>query len=362
MEAGLYIHIPFCRRKCRYCDFYSLGGRQEVPDEYIRAVKREISRRPQLKCRTVYFGGGTPSLLSANQVKEILSCLDIMPGAEITLEANPESLTCEKRAGYRQAGVNRLSLGVQTVYDRSLKTLGRLHSAAGAGAAFRRAKQAGFENISGDLMLGLDNYTAAEMLDTIDFLKERGAVHISAYMLKVEKGTEFYRNPPAHLSDEDRLADFYLLAREKLEKEGYHQYEISNFALDGFHSRHNMIYWRLEDYLGIGPGAHSCIGGQRFHYPRDLRRFVGRPSVIKDGTVDADEYVMLSLRLAEGLSVSSLEQVWRKKIGRHTAARLKIYRQNGFLTFDGDRIKLTAKGFLAENTIARDIMSGMNDI
>ena len=362
MKAGLYIHIPFCRQKCRYCDFYSMGGRQEVPREYIQAVKREISRWPDLECKTVYFGGGTPSLLTANQVDEILSCLNILPGAEITMEANPESLTYEKRAGYRRAGVNRLSIGVQSAYDKSLHSLGRLHTAAGAADAFRRAKKAGFDNISGDLMIGLDNYTAREMLDTIDFLKDRGAVHISAYMLKIEKGTDFYINPPAHLSDEEQLADFYLMAREKLEKEGYHQYEISNFAKDGRYSRHNMIYWQLEDYLGIGPGAHSCINGQRFHYPRDLAAFLSRPQTEEDGKTDADEYIMLSLRLASGLSVRQLAEKWGLKIGAHTTAKLKVYRENDFLTFDGDNIKLTPKGFLAENTIARDIMSDLYDI
>ena len=272
--TGLYIHIPFCRKKCNYCDFYSVGGVVAVPEEYISALKREIEKHQPFTCATVYFGGGTPSLLSSEQVEEILSWLDISPNAEITLEANPDTLTYEKLAGYRQAGVNRLSVGVQTVYNNSLQTLGRIHDAEKAALAFRWARQAGFENISGDVMIGLDNYSYEEMYATIDFLARRGATHISAYMLKIEEGTPFYYNTPKNLADEEQLADYYLACCEKMAELGYEQYEISNFCKPGYHSRHNTIYWKLEDYLGIGPGAHSCMNGNRFYYPRNLKDFV----------------------------------------------------------------------------------------
>ena len=360
--TGLYIHIPFCRKKCNYCDFYSIGGVTAVPSEYISALKREIERHAPFTCATVYFGGGTPSLLSPRQVEEILSWLDIAPDAEITLEANPDTLTLEKLTGFRKAGVNRLSMGVQTVYNHSLQTLGRIHDAEKAALAFRWAKQAGFENISGDLMIGLDNYSYDEMYATIDFLAQRGATHISAYMLKIEEGTPFYYNTPENLADEEQMADYYLAACERLAQKGYSQYEISNFCKDGYHSRHNSIYWKLEDYLGIGPGAHSCMSGNRFYYPRDLKSFVEGVAPIMDGTVDADDYIMLSLRLKDGLSFEKLKDNWGFVPNSYILKKLEIYKTQGFISWNGDVVSLTPKGFLAENVIASDIMSNTYEI
>ncbi len=361
MEAGLYIHIPFCRKKCNYCDFYSCGGAQAVPEEYIDALLREIKKWPGLVCRTVYFGGGTPSLLTGSQVSRILAALQTAEGAEITLEANPDTLTYEKLAAYRAAGVNRLSIGVQTVYDKSLQVLGRIHSAEKAGAAFDMARAAGFENISGDVMLGLDNYSEKEMKDTIDFLINHGAKHISAYMLKVEEGTPFYTNRPENLATEDELADYYLACCEYIAEKGFTQYEISNFCLPGYHSRHNSIYWQLENYLGIGPSAHSCMEGRRFYYPRSLEQFIRGCNPVEDGTVDADDYIMLSLRLKEGLDLEVLQKKWRLAVSPFTLKKLEIYRNRGFIVFENNRISLTPKGFLAENVIASDIMSGVQE-
>ncbi|MBQ3008108.1 MAG: radical SAM family heme chaperone HemW [Oscillospiraceae bacterium] len=362
MEAGLYIHIPFCKKKCNYCDFYSCGGCDGVPEEYVDAVVRELKLHKDLKYVTVYFGGGTPSLLTAKQVEKILSAADIKDGAEITLEANPDTLTQEKLNGYFAAGVNRLSIGVQTVYDKSLAVLGRIHNAEKAGLAFDMAKQAGFVNISGDLMLGLDNYSEKEMCDTIDFLADHGATHISAYMLKVEEGTPFYTNRPENLATEEELADYYLAACEYLKKKGYVQYEISNFCKEGYHSRHNSIYWKLGNYLGIGPSAHSCMEGKRFYYERDLESFIKGCSPVYDGEVDADDYIMLSLRLKEGMNLETLKNVWGLKISSHTAKKLEIYNKQGFITTENNCISLTPAGFLAENVIASDIMSGVENI
>ena len=362
MNIGLYIHIPFCRKKCNYCDFYSIGGADAVPAEYIGAVRREIALYQPFTAATVYFGGGTPSLLAPHQVADILSAIDIRPGAEITLEANPDTLTPEKLAGYRAAGVNRLSVGVQTVYNSSLVSLGRIHDADKAALAFRWAKEAGFENISGDLMIGLDNYSYEEMYATIDFLKNRGATHISAYMLKIEEGTPFYYDTPKNLADEDRMADYYLAACKKLEELGYQQYEISNFCLPGYHSRHNTIYWRLEDYLGIGPGAHSCMDGKRFYYPRDLSAFIAAGNTVQDGTVDADDYIMLSLRLQSGLDFSQLESKFHLTPNDYVKRKLEIYAKQGFVCYDGNTVSLTPAGFLAENVIASDIMSNVTEI
>ena len=356
MTAGLYIHIPFCRKKCNYCDFYSLGGADFVPDEYVDAVLSEIRSYGDLVCRTVYFGGGTPSLLSPRQVSRILSELKIEAGAEITLEANPDTLTFEKLKGYYDAGVNRLSVGVQSVYDSSLENLGRIHTAQKAKEAFENAKKAGFVNISGDLMIGINNYSKKELFDTVDFLADCGCVHISAYMLKVEKGTPFYENRPENLADEDEMADYYLAACEKLKEKGYIQYEISNFCKAGYESRHNSIYWRLENYLGIGPRAHSCLDGKRFYYERDLKKFISGAEPIFDGEVDADDCIMLSLRLKEGLDLGVLAEKWGVVLPKTAYKKLELMKSAGLINFDGKTVSLTPKGFLVENGIAREIM------
>ena len=356
VDTGLYIHIPFCRRKCNYCDFYSVGGSESVPRDYIHRLTRSIKEYPGLKFDTVYFGGGTPSLLTAKQVEDILQSVNIKESREITLEANPDSTTFEKLSGYRKAGVNRLSFGVQTVCEKSLETLGRLHDKERAAAAFKMAKEAGFENINGDIMLALANYSEKEMRDTALFLKEAGATHISAYMLKIEPGTPFAEDIPAGLPDEEKSADFYLAACGYLESLGYKQYEISNFALPGFESRHNNIYWTLGDYLGIGPAAHSCIGGRRFYFERDIQSFIdGRPPR-EAGQVDADDFIMLSLRLKSGLSLEKLYSHWGLRLPVPALDMIKRYEKAGYLDFDGDIISLTPKGFLVENSIAAYIM------
>lgn len=356
VDTGLYIHIPFCRAKCNYCDFYSLGGSDSVPQDYIDRVADNIRKYPGLKFDTVYFGGGTPSLLTAKQVGQILSAAKINPGREITLEANPDSTTSEKLAGWRGAGVNRISFGVQTVCEKSLKTLGRLHDKEKAAEAFKMAKEAGFTNINGDIMLALADYSEKEMADTAQFLKEAGATHISAYMLKIESGTPFAKNTPAGLPGEEESADFYLSACRLLESLGYKQYEISNFAMPGYESRHNNIYWLLGDYLGVGPAAHSCINGQRFYFERDLDGFMKGAAPKEGGRVDADDFIMLSLRLKSGLSLKKLKEDWGLCLGKQALDMIKNYEKAGFLTLGGDIISLTPKGFLVENSIASYIM------
>jgi len=327
-----------------------------VPEEYVDAVIKEIKKYGDVQYKTVYFGGGTPSLLSAKQVEKILSAADVLENAEITLEANPETVTFEKLQGFRTAGINRISFGVQTANQHSLKTLGRIHSNQKVTEAFENAKAAGFKNISGDVMLGLPDYTCKELDDTVELLHFLGATHISSYMLKIEQGTPFAVKTPANIPDDDQMSDFYLYACHKIESLGYKQYEISNFAMDGYQSQHNNIYWKLENYIGIGPSAHSCFNGKRFYYPRDLHSFITNPQTIADGEVDADEYIMLSLRLKSGLNLADLKEKWGRELSPLKIKKLKILENQGYITFENNTVSLTPKGFLIENAISCEIM------
>ena len=360
---GLYIHIPYCRSKCRYCDFYSTPCPDGVPEAYIDALCREMDRfspcgSTPLRPDTLYFGGGTPSLLTPAQAARLIRAAGPAPGAEITLEANPETVTPERLAAFRRAGVNRLSLGIQTARDDSLARLGRRHTAAQSRRALGMAVQAGFTDISGDLMLALPAYTMAELDETIALLAESGCTHICGYLLKIEPGTPFAAQAASlELPDEDAAADRYLAACAELASAGYRQYEISNFALPGFESRHNRKYWEGAPYLGVGPSAHSFLGGRRFFYPRSLPAFLrGEPPVLensRDGAL-ADgspaEYLMLRLRLTEGLT----EEAYRTRFGapipllwRERAAALP----RSHILCDEAGIRLTREGFLVSNVL-----------
>lgn len=352
---GVYIHIPFCRQKCRYCDFYSRPGSDGVPQAYIEALLAALDayrqtpdwRRPA----TVYFGGGTPSLLTAAQLQCLLAALDPLPGAEVTLEVNPGTVDAATLAAFRAAGADRLSLGVQTASDDSLRRLGRLHTAADNRRALRDAAAAGFANVSGDVMLALPGYTAAELEATLDLLAEGGASHISCYLLKLEPGTPFGRQPPPDLPDEDAAADFYLACVEGCARRGYAQYEISNFARPGFASRHNLCYWRCQDYLGLGPAAHSCLRDRRFFYPPDLDAFLRGGPPVPDGSCTAADHIMLRLRLTEGLDLQALQ---RQQGVTLTPAQLAFWDscvQNGLARRQGSRLSLTPRGMLVQNSI-----------
>lgn len=363
MAFGLYIHIPFCVSKCRYCDFYSFGGTAVVPEEYIDAVIRELWRHSPcrgvpIRPTTIYFGGGTPSLLTPAQVSRILSAVAPIPGTEITLEANPGDLTPEKLDGYREAGINRLSIGVQTSCNESLKRLGRRHTAEQAREAIRLARQAGFENISGDLMLALPGYSKEECLDSIQLLSEEGVTHISSYLLKLEENTPFALHPPKDLPDGDKAADFYLFAVDELAKAGYQQYEISNFAKPGYESRHNLIYWNCDNYLGIGPAAHSCMDSKRFYYPPNLNAFlITSPPLFIEGDCNATDYIMLHLRLTSGLDLKELGRNYQIYWGEDKRSFIEQCAKNGLCTFRNDLLALTPKGMLVQNSILCQLLS-----
>jgi putative oxygen-independent coproporphyrinogen III oxidase len=368
MATGLYLHIPYCRQKCAYCNFYSLGGSSGVPDGYVDALIRELRRFAEqgsggsqggsLRPDTVYFGGGTPSLLSAAQAERLLREADPKPGAEITLEANPEGLSAVWLRAIRSAGVNRLSIGIQSADDSILAALGRRHTADEAVRAVCLAREAGFENISGDLMLALPN-GGPSLGPSLSLLCGCGLTHISCYLLKIEAKTRFGLHPPAGLPTEDEAAEEYLKAAERLESEGFRQYEISNFARPGSESRHNLIYWNCGDYLGLGPAAYSCLNGRRFHYEADLRAFLAGTETVDDGRVDAFEYIMLQTRLNRGLDLRELRRAWGISPDARQLGLLRKCEAEGLCTLKDDRLCLTKRGMLVQNSILTDVFGSL---
>ncbi len=356
-SLGIYIHVPFCGRKCEYCDFYSVKWTRASAVDYTAAVLRNI-RHYSDKSRnvdTVYFGGGTPSLLAPQQIgdmiDEIRNSFRLADDAEITLEANPCTINAEKLAKLRGIGVDRLSIGVQSMIDDELKVLGRVHTAERAEQAVRDAAAAGFENISCDLMIALPEQKAESLRYSVEKLTALPIRHISAYILKTESGTPFdCEEIRSRLPDEDATAELYLEMVELLEKHGFMQYEVSNFAKKGFESRHNCRYWKCMDYLGIGPAAHSCYKGKRFAVERDLADFISSPvqkvTVTDESPCGFEEFAMLRLRLKEGLYLRDVEE-HRAKILKKLPPIVK----EGYAETDGERVWLTAKGFLMSNSV-----------
>ena len=356
---GLYIHIPFCEKKCNYCDFYSAFYNKDTLSVYLSALKGEISKwggqlhRP---IDTIYIGGGTPSLLG----EEIISLLDcirqnfsILPDAEITAEANPSS-SGEFLSFAKTAGVNRLSIGVQSGCNETLKILGRTHTANDAVNTVANARQLGFDNISVDLMIALPQSNLQTLKNDIEFMLSMSPEHISSYILKIEQNTVFAKKYDIlNLPDDDAAAEQYLYMCKAFEKSGYNHYEISNFAKGTHISRHNTKYWVGEDYLGIGPAAHSCLDGKRFYYPRDLGGFIKNPQTISDGeSGDKAERLMLGLRLSKGVD---LHQIYGE-IPEDIKKKINLLENAGYIKANLPYISLTDSGMLISNSIIAELI------
>ena len=362
-SIGIYIHIPFCKSKCPYCDFFSGKAAENDYDNYVRVLKEKIqywSNKSRKNVSTVYFGGGTPSVLDADRLTDILECVKefftVEPEAEITVEVNPESgknLDFEK---LRIAGFNRVSVGFQTAIERELKALGRIHTAKDALVTTQRAKAAGIDNLSLDLMMGIPHQTVDSLKESIDFCKSCGVKHISCYLLKIEEGTRFFDiQGQLDLADDDKQAELYLSAVDYLDKLGYKQYEISNFAVPGYESRHNSAYWKCGEYIGIGPSAHSFLGGRRFFYGRDMKAFEDN-IIIPDGNGgDIDEFIMLSLRLKSGLVFSELENKYRP-LSPAQMNKIMNFAKAGLMEVDSSHACFTPKGFLVSNAVIAEII------
>ncbi len=358
--TSIYIHVPFCAKKCPYCDFYSVPYRKAMAEDYVQAVIRNLHHYQNFDTvDSIYFGGGTPSLLSVKQISDILeTCskdfkLDSTP--EITLEYNPARTDINYLHELREAGINRLSIGTQSFSDAQLKLLGRTHTAEQNLQTVRNAEKAGFYNISCDIMLGLPYQTEEILSETLHILTSLPVQHVSAYLLQMEENTPFYTNPEIldNLPDDDTSADRYLQAVYMLEDAGFYQYEISSFAKPGFESQHNLRYWYCQDYLGIGAGAHSCIKNRRFYVPKDVELFcqnqLQEEITISETACNPEEKLMLAFRTSRGVPISSLQPEAQKK--------LNMLIKNDYVKLkEKDCIALTPKGFAVSNAVIATLL------
>lgn len=362
--AGLYIHIPFCSGKCLYCDFFSKANNKSEIDMYVKHLIDRIKYYSDIyknkQFDTIYTGGGTPSVIGTEHLAEIIrtakSNFNIVT-PEITIEMNPKSALDIDFNRLVECGVNRISLGVQSANENELKLLGRRHSNSDVINAVKKIKSAGIENISLDLMVGISEQNVDSLITSIDFCLEQEPKHISAYILKVEENTPYNKLAPTlNLPDDDMQAELYLTMQNYLAEKGYEQYEISNFAKKGYESRHNLKYWSCDEYLGIGASAHSMMDNERFYYPRSFEDFYNN-NVINDGSgATAEEYIMLQLRLADGLNLKEYEKHFGKPIPKHCIDIAKKYSKYNLTIITDEKIALTKQGFLVSNTIIAEML------
>ena len=365
--TGLYIHIPFCIKKCNYCDFNSQSGNEALYSDYVDCIKKEIEQTKNngIIFDSVYIGGGTPTVLPSALLSSIMkSITNVKRDAEITVEANPKTADYEKLSSLLASGVNRLSLGLQSVNDSELKMLGRAHSFSDFEETFFAARRAGFKNISTDLMFALPNQTLKIWENTLKKAVSYKPAHISAYCLKIEKGTPFEKMK-LNLPNDDTAADMYDLCTDILESHGYKRYEISNFAKDNKESFHNNLYWKTQDYIGIGAGAHSCFGGKRFSKICDIKKYI---DAIKSGESAVEnlitlsqkdkisEFVFLGLRMTSGISENEFTARFNTDIDSVFGKQLKKYENLGVIIRRSGKIFINPKFLYVSNSILSDFV------
>ena len=368
--AGIYIHIPFCSRKCIYCDFYSIALRADTVDNYLKAVGREyLSRIDELSgesVSTLYVGGGTPSLLTVAQLQTLMAPIDTSSVAEATIEVNPDDVTSAMAVALRRLGFNRVSIGVQSFDDVELALIGRRHDARKAVEAVEILRNAGFENISIDLIYGIPGQSLESFSRSVDAALNLRVCHISAYCMTYEEGTRLTRMRDAgklvEVDDETCVAMYQLLV-DRLKAAGYEHYEISNFALPGFRSRHNCGYWNFTPYLGLGASAHSFDGRLRRCNPASLREYlqkindVGFAYDVESETTEQlyNEWIMTRLRTADGLDLLDVGTRWGAKMEKHTRSVLSGFEKEGLVRLNADVASLTDRGVMLSDMIFREL-------
>lgn len=361
MPESVYIHIPFCRQKCRYCSFVSFPDLKEK-DKYIKTLTKKIL--PKYKgetLQTLYFGGGTPSLLSFEEISSIIKLFNLAPDAEVTVEINPETVTGKYLSDLKKTRVNRLSIGAQSFDNKILKIIGRKHKAEDVLRVVKDAKKAGFDNISLDFIYGLPQQTLNGFIKDLELAAKLDVEHISLYGLKIDEGCYFYKNKPENIADEDLQADMYLKAVEVLEKQSFQHYEISNFARNKKFSRHNINYWQCGEYYGFGVSAHGYIDGIRYSNTKNLQDYLTKPEPqIEQHKLSKqeqlEEKIFLGLRLSQGININDINREFEINFEDKYYGILKKYTATGHLKFEKGLLKLTKKGILISNYILADFL------
>jgi oxygen-independent coproporphyrinogen-3 oxidase len=369
--AGIYIHIPFCRSRCSYCDFATGIYERPLAERYVKALVKEIEIWEEVSARpvdTIYFGGGTPSLLSPGQVEAILetvnSRFEVESGAEVTMEMNPGTVTPESVAEFRRLGINRASFGAQTFDDRELARLGRSHTTEDTTKTFQILRDAGFDNVSFDLIAGLPGQTVSGWQYNLDRALALRPEHLSFYLLEVHEGTplaEHIRKGIQPRPDDELAAEMYELMLERANASGYEHYEISNLCLPGYESRHNTKYWIGAPYYGFGCSAHSFDGkDRRWSNERDVARYVGliqqeQNPIVEQVKLTPDEVraeaVFLGMRMMRGVSVNQYQRMFGVDLRTEHKSDLERFRDAGLIEFDGDLLRLTSSGALLSNEV-----------
>lgn len=361
MVKNVYIHIPFCKTKCKYCSFISYPC-ISLKNEFLNALEIEIEHRYKGEIlNTVYFGGGTPSTLTTEEFEGIIKCFKTTGQTEITAELNPETLTYEYLKNLRQVGINRISLGCQTFDDNILKLIGRRHNSEKVINAVKYAKDAEFNNISLDFIYGLPTQTLSGFEEDLKKAARLEIQHISLYGLKIDEGCYFYKNMPDNLPDDDTQADMYLKAIETLTKEGFEHYEISNFSQKGFNSKHNLNYWDNNTYYGFGSAAHGYVDGIRYSNAETLEEYINNPTthalehiVKKDEQLE--EEIFLGFRRKNGINTKIINKKFNIDFEKEYADVLQKYQSTSHLIKTEDGYRFSDEGFMISNIILSDFL------
>jgi len=379
-ELEIYIHIPFCVRKCAYCDFLSRPADEETVEAYVKGLIDEIGAYGVLNheeaVTTIFLGGGTPSLLSGDQVQRIMGALKgkfhVSADAEISMEANPGTVTKEKLDAYKKAGVNRISFGLQSTKNEELKLLGRIHTYEDFLESFKLARECGFDNINVDLISAIPKQTVESWQESVSRVCLLKPEHISAYSLIIEEGTAFERVYGAgtkgerELPSEEEERRMYRLTEEILEAAGYHRYEISNYAKEGKECRHNLGYWERKNYLGIGLGASGLLDNVRYKNTDDLQKYLeqsGNLQVIQEEkevlstSEQMEEYIFLGLRKMQGISIKGFENTFGEALEECYGENIMRMVQAGLLIIEDDFLRLSKTGIDVSNYVFAEILN-----
>lgn len=371
-ELSLYIHIPFCKQKCFYCDFPSYASIDYLREDYVKALCKEIEEKAiDYKIKSIFIGGGTPSYLETKEIAKLLktiSKLDLEEGMEFTMECNPGALAEEKLKTMIEGGVNRISMGLQAVQNSLLKDIGRIHTFKEFTENFNLARKVGFKNINVDLMFGLPNQSFDEWKESLETIADLNPEHISAYSLIVEEGTAFYklwkRNKLILPTEEDERR-MYSETKEILKAKGYHQYEISNYSKEGYECYHNKVYWESKNYLGVGSASTSFIDGKRIKNIENVKAYIdgimeGKSIVLEENENskedNIEEFVFMGLRMIEGISKEEFKRRFKSDIYEIYSKEIEKNIENGLLLEVGDRLKLTEKGIEFSNLVMSDFI------